>query len=1168
MANKAQIYTLLQRATEYQTLRRNMQSGLFPQAVFGVEYGSFVLNLVTLYRDLKKMVVVVENEAVARQLQDDLTEFIAPIYIFDKLELAFFDAYSHSHQVENARLDVLYHLLEDDVGLFIMPVDSTLTPLNQPRHYLNERCRFAVGDALERDAFLKLLVEYGYSAESVVEAPGQFALRGGIVDVLPPLSAHPLRIEFFGDEIDSLRIYDMATLRSIENVETATIRPCREGLLFGAQQAQAIALNRQRLKNAKHKTRRQLLAKAVEELSEDVHVDLRYQLLPLYLDETFSIFDYIGDTVTVYWHYNRIVERNRSRYADWLDRFKQHVEQGEALAEQIGLMLPPDDWLAAVAAGQALIFSGLKTPLQYTKLKSIVDYRFNEAPSYHNHIDLVKADIGHWLATGYQVYLLASGEERCRALRKMLEDGGLPTQAEPTAGAPGALQLVDCGFPNGFTTDTFKLAVLTENELFGKRHVVKRRRVKHAKSIKSFTDLAVGDYVVHDAHGIGKYLGVFQLTVDGQKKDFLKLSYKADDVLYVPVEKMETLQKYIGADVVKVRLNKLGGSEWIKTKQRVRKSVEDMTDELIALYAERKAQRGHAFAADSTWQHQFEDDFPYRETDDQLKCIAEIKADMELAKPMDRLLCGDVGYGKTEVAMRAIFKAVSDSKQAAILVPTTILAQQHYNTLVHRFSAFPIKIAVLSRFVSKRQIDRALDDLRTGVVDIVVGTHRLLSKDVVFKDLGLLVVDEEQRFGVKHKEKIKKLKSNIDVLTLSATPIPRTLHMSLVGIRDLSTLDDPPEARYPIQTYVLAYQPSVIREAILREIERRGQVYFVHNRVYDIERVAHQLANLVPEARIDFTHGKMKSEQLEGKMYGFINGEFDVLVSTTIVENGLDIANVNTMIVHDADRFGLSQLYQLRGRVGRSNRLAYAYLTYQPNKILTEIAEKRLRAIREFTDLGAGFKIAMRDLELRGAGSLLGAEQHGHMVAVGYEMYTKLLEEAIAAAKGKVLEAPLDSSIEIPCEAYIPEYYIADAKFKIDVYKRISAIRQQRDKLAIEDDLIDLYGDIPGPVANLIAVGYLRAMAGKHRFARIGQVDGKLNFVYDQTAQINPQLISIVLSEYNGKGLVFKGTNPAMFQCSIDRKLKATNHLLAIASDVMELIDCASERVEDMRSKI
>ncbi len=1157
MAVKNSILNILDQSTEYQALKRNIKDGLLPQAVFGVEYGAFVLNIITLYRDLKNLVVVVENEAVARQLQDDLSAHIDQLYLFDKLEMTFFDAYSHSHQVENARLKVLYHLLEDDSGLFIMPVDSTFIALNEPVYYLNERFQFSVGDSVDRDQFLNELVNYGYTNEPVVETIGQFAVRGGIVDIWPPLYENPLRIEFFGDDIDSLRSYDITTLRSIENIDSATIRPCREGLLFGEQLKRAIAENQKRLNMAKSDQRKALLNKALEDLKEGVHLDLRYQMLPVYLAKQSTIFDYIGDTVTLYWHYNRIVERNRSRYDDWLDRFKQYFEKGELLAEQIQLMVEPKAWLTAVGKANTLIFSGLKTPLQHIKLKSIVDYRFREAPSYHNQIDLAKADIGRWVSNDYAIYIALSSDQQIDGVMMMLDEGGLSDLV-----AAKTINIVKKPFPSGFSTDTFKAVVLTEKELFGRRRTPKRRRVKHAKSIKSFTDLAVGDYVVHDTHGIGKYLGVFQLTIDGNKKDFLKISYKADDVLYIPVEKMETLQKYIGADVTKVRLSKLGGTEWYKTKQRVRKSVEDMTDELIALYAQRKSQKGHAFSPDGVWQSQFEDDFPYRETEDQLKCIAEIKRDMETAKPMDRLLCGDVGYGKTEVAMRAIFKAVSDSKQAAILVPTTILAQQHYDTLTHRFSAFPIRIAVLSRFRTKREINKAIEDIRTGVVDIVVGTHRLLSKDVVFKDLGLLVIDEEQRFGVKHKEKIKQLKSNIDVLTLSATPIPRTLHMSLVGIRDLSTIEDPPEERYPIQTYVLGYQAAAVREAILREIDRRGQVYFVHNRVADIDRITHKLANLVPEARITFAHGQMKETELENKMYAFINGEYDVLVSTTIVENGLDISNVNTMIVNNADHFGLSQLYQLRGRVGRSNRLAYAYLTYERDKVLTEIAEKRLKAIREFTDLGAGFKIAMRDLELRGAGSLLGAEQHGHMASVGYEMYTKLLEEAIVTAKGGEVEAPIDSSIEIPCEAYIPEYYISNAKFKIDVYKRISAIRQIDDKMAIQDDLIDLYGDIPRPVLNLIDVGYLRAMASKFRFETIAVVNGALNFVYNQTAQINPVLISIVLSEYNGKDLIFKAVNPPLFQYKISKKKQMTTNYLAVATRIIASIDRASQQIE------
>ncbi len=1163
MDKQNQLSGILQISTEYNSLADNIAEGLLPQAIFGVEYGSFILNILTLYSDYKKLVVMVENEAIGRRLQDDLSSHVAKVHLLDKLEIIFFDAYSHSHQTENARLAFLYHLLEDDDGLFIMPVDSTFLPLNQSAYYLNERLALRVGDEISRDQLLNKLVAYGYAAEEVVEATGQFAVRGGIVDILPPLYQSPLRIEFFGDEVDSLRLYDITSLRSIENVEQVVIRPCREGLLFGDQIDAALELIERRRSATKSDVQNQLLDKLTDDLKEGLHADSRYQILPLYLSQSSTIFDYIGDTLTLYWHFNRIVERNRSRYADWTERFKYHLEKGDVLAEQIRLMIEPDEWLAAVDKAKSLIFSGLKTPLQRLKLKSIIDYHFREAPVYHRQYDLAKADIGRWLSNGYAVYIVLNDDAKLKGVGELLEEGGLASQIVQTAeGGPG-IHFVKGDFPNGFSTATFKVAVLTESELFGKRRAPKRRRVKHAKSIKSFTDLSSGDYVVHDTHGIGKYLGVFQLTVDGKKKDFLKISYKADDVLYVPVERMETLQKYIGADVAKVRLSKLGGTEWIKTKQRVKKSVEDMTDELIALYAERRARKGFAFSADGDWQRQFELAFPYRETEDQLKCIEEIKRDMESAKPMERLLCGDVGYGKTEVAMRAIFKAVTDSKQAAILVPTTILAQQHYDTLMHRFSSFPVTVAVLSRFRTKQQIERALDDIRSGVVDIVVGTHRLLSNDVKFKDLGLLVVDEEQRFGVKHKEKIKSLKSNIDVLTLSATPIPRTLHMSLTGIRDLSTIEDPPEERYPIQTYVLSYQPTAIREAILREIDRRGQVYFVHNRVYDIDRVTAQLRNLVPEARIEYAHGKMKDTELEAKMYAFMNGEFDVLVSTTIVESGLDIGNVNTMIVNQADRFGLSQLYQLRGRVGRSNRLAYAYLTYQRDKVLTEIAEKRLKAIKEFTDLGSGFKIAMRDLELRGAGTLLGAEQHGHMTAVGYELYTKLLEEAVITAKGGTVAAPIDSEIEISCEAYIPEYYIKNAKFKIDVYKRISAIRHSDDKYQIQDDLIDLYGDIPKSVLNLIDIGYLRAMASKHQFVKVGVEKGVLSFVYAESAQINPLLISVVLSEYNGKGLEFKASQPIQFQYKMAKKKRLDGDVLSAATEIIEAIDRATEQIDN-----
>ncbi len=1134
-------------SVEFSLLKDNIASKNTPQAVFGLEWGSFVMQTLALWQLHGQLVVVVANETDANQLLQALSPFVDNLAIFSKLEITFFEMHYHSHQTELERLNVIYDLIEEKNGIIIMPVDAMLSPLVAKKLYQEQAIELMVGTEYDVEDLLANLISYGYTRTELVERVGEFTVRGGVLDVFSPRYEYPLRIEFFDNEVDSIRFFDLENLRSVENINSVIIKPCSEGLIFGDDVVNA----KTRINKLMAKAKGQQLEKLTmleEALLSNMPVDGQYKYLPLFLTSYATIFDYINCPILV-WRYNRIYERNQARYDEWIERFKQHFEQGEAFESQLALMLSPEQFSKRLFKSNLSVYSLLKTMPKELKPVSIIDFHFREATSYGQKLALVARDINHFLGLDYRLWIMIEGESKVKGVRRFLEDNNIKISNNLDTGR--GIFIFEQGFISGFITDSFKALVITEKELYGNSVVKRKRKLKHAKKIKAFTDLSVGDYVVHNTHGIGKYLGIFQLAVDGKKKDFLKISYRADDLLYIPVENMESLQKYLGAEVSKVRLSKLGGTEWSATKTRAKKAVEDMTDELIALYAKRQQAEGFAFSPDSDWQNQFEAAFPYRETPDQLKCIAEIKADMEKARPMDRLLCGDVGYGKTEVALRAVFKAINDSKQVAILVPTTVLAQQHYDTIVHRFASYPAGIGVLSRFRSRKEIKQTIEDVRTGVCDILIGTHRMLSEDVKFKDLGLLVIDEEQRFGVKLKEKIKQLKHNIDVLTLTATPIPRTLHMSLSGIRDLSTIEDPPEDRYPIQTYVLDYQPSAIREAILRELDRGGQVYFVHNRVSDIERVTANLMELVPEARIAYAHGQMREGLLEQRMYDFMNGEFDVLISTTIVETGLDIANVNTMIIHDADRFGLAQLYQLRGRVGRSNRLAYAYLTYSENKILSELAEKRLKVIKEFTDVGSGFKIAMRDLELRGAGSILGSAQSGHMMAVGYEMYCKLIEEAIGSVKGDSLLTNIDTQIEIPCEAYIPEYYIDNAKFKIDLYKRISAIKCLADKEEIEDDLFDLYGSLPQSVGNLINIGYARAIAEKAQFTKVSLQDNNVILTYSEKAKIDPLLIGEVLSHYSERQLKFVGSNPSYFSYTLARGTQGEVQILEQLKDLL-----------------
>ena len=774
--------------------------------------------------------------------------------------------------------------------------------------------------------------------------------------------------------------------------------------------------------------------------------------------------------------------------------------------------------------------------------KSIINFALKSMQSYHSKMELLKEDLDHYRYRGYKIIILSGTEERGQRLQQSLREIGIESSFLPERDheiKSGQVFITPASLRGGFEYTSLKLVVISDKEIFGagKAKATKRRKKDSSKEL-SFSDLNVGDFVVHETYGIGQYEGVEQLSIQGITKDFLSIQYKGKDKLYLPVDQMNLIQKYIGSET-RPKINKLSSQEWTKAKTKVKKAVEEMAMDLVDLYAKREKLKGHAFGEDTPWQRQFEDMFPYEETEGQLRSAEEIKKDMEDPRPMDRLLCGDVGYGKTEVALRAAFKAIMEGKQVAILVPTTILAQQHYNTIVDRFSNFPVKVGLLSRFKSAKDQKVYIEGLRKGAIDLVVGTHRILSKDVVFKDLGLLIIDEEQRFGVKHKEALKKLKETVDVLTLSATPIPRTLHMSLVGIRDMSVIEDPPEERYPIQTYVVEFNPQMIRDAILREIGRGGQVYFVYNRVESIDMIASRLRELVPQATFTVGHGQMGETQLEKIMIDFMNKKQDVLICTTIIETGLDISNVNTIIIYDADKMGLSQLYQLRGRVGRTNRIAYSYFTYERDKVLTEVAEKRLRAIKEFTEFGSGYKVAMRDLEIRGAGNMIGHAQHGHMESIGYDLYVKFLSQAISRLKGEIVKETIDTTIDLKVDGYIPNKYITDEEQKIEVYKKISSLETPEDFDELLDELIDRFGDLPGEVENLLEISYIRANASKAGIKNVIQRDKDIKLEFANTDSLSVELIQYLSQEY-GKRLSFDLSSSPYFL------FKAKNILLEL----------------------
>jgi len=1106
----------LKNSKEFNQLLKSVEEKISPIAVHGLwdSVASHVIS--SLGGALEKQVLVLcPTESEAKKIQDDLKLFYGEdVYHFPAKEVVFFDVYAHSFQLIEERVKIIKRLLTKEKCIITMSVEGLFFKMMDPEAWLGNQMKFAVGERLNLVKMLTQLVDMGYERCEMVEGRGHFSLRGGIIDIFPANSQNPYRIELFDDEIDSIRLFNHETQKSIENIQETIIYPSREIIIGEKERARGIeALDKEIKSYSDDEAIKGKLQEVKEKLEQGMFLDNFENYFNYLFDNSFSLIDYMEEAaLKVIINSERCTEKATWFRDDYEDRFKNYLENGTLSSGQYNGLYTFAEIIKILDSDPMLIINNLQTRIKEFDVEQIINFKAHEAVLYHGKIDDFVTDLEKWKYRGYKVVIVSGTEERARRFSQELKkrDVYVPYCEDADKVLSSGESIVISGhLRSGYEFNTFKLIVITEQEIFGANKKKKSKvKDKNARAIKSFRELTVGDLVVHENHGIGKYVGIEQLAVESTKKDYIKIKYTNEDFLYIPIEQMDLIQKYIGAEAKAIKLHKLGGVEWKNTKSRVKKAIEDMTDELLNLYAIRKKATGHQFSQDTDWQKQLEDLFPYEETPDQLKCIEEIKKDMESQMPMDRLLCGDVGFGKTEVAIRAIFKAVMDSKQVGVLVPTTILASQHYESIKERFSKFPAKVEMLSRFRTKKQQEKIAEDLRTGVVDVVVGTHRILSKDVNFKDIGLLIIDEEQRFGVKHKEKIKQFKNDIDVLSLSATPVPRTLHMSLVGIRDMSLLEDPPEDRYPIQTYVTERDESVIRDAISRELDRGGQVFYVHNRVHDIDQVAGRLKQLVPEAQVVFAHGQMSERKLEQIMIAFLNHEFDVLVCTTIIETGLDIANCNTIIIDDADKMGLSQLYQLRGRVGRSNRLAYAYLTYKKDKVLNEIAEKRLKAIKDFTELGAGFKIAMRDLEIRGAGNLLGSEQHGHLASIGYELYCKMLEETVGALKGNVIEEVMETSIEFRINAFIPSEYVENQKYKLEFYKKISSIRDKEDAYNIADEIEDRYGTLPQSVYNLISISLIKAYCQKLKIASMVEQRDRTVFEFLSNDAVKPEIIS------------------------------------------------------------
>lgn len=1105
-----------QKLDEIRTVLSGYEGGMTQQLVSGLSGSAKSFWIAALYRERSGTVVVVtHNLYQGQKLYNDLEELIdsEELYLYPTNDLIASDLAVASPELLAQRIDVLNHLAQDRKCLVVVPVAGLKRLLAPLYLWKASLIHFEDGKRIDLEALVKKLSAIGYDRESMVTGPGQFSLRGGIIDIFPLTEEHPVRIELFDDEVDSVRFFDSETQRSLAKVKGGlVIGPARELLLYEEELDRAWSA----LEKALAKTLAKIKDEQVKELLSDrIGADLEA------LKEHRTFQDIVKYSALFYEKQTTIADylpRNALIVLDEISRVQEMTEQlDREEAEWQVAMLQRGEMVGDVPLTMEWVklVENIRHPLLLLSLflryhgqfqpQNVINMTCRSMQDFHGQIHLLKSEVERWMKSDYAAVFLASDKERARRLVQVLSDYGIHAESvDPgTAPATGVCQITVGRIDSGFEMPLKKLAVITEKEVFTKKTAKTQRKGKklsNAERLKNYNELNVGDYVVHVDHGIGRYAGIETLEVNGLHKDYLQIIYKGNDKLYVPVEHIDQVQKYVSSEGKEPKIYSLGGSEWKKVKSKARSSIQDIADDLIKLYAKREASKGYAFAKDGSAQREFESAFPYQETADQLQTIEEIKKDMESEKPMDRLLCGDVGYGKTEVALRAAFKAIADGKQVAFLVPTTILAQQHFETTRERFEEFPVSIGLLSRFRSRKEQSETLRGLKDGTVDLVIGTHRLLSKDVRFKDLGLLIVDEEQRFGVSHKEKIKRLKANIDVLTLTATPIPRTLHMSMLGVRDLSIIETPPENRFPVQTYVTEYNYTLIREAIEREMARGGQVYFLYNRVETIQRMTETISQLVPDAAVTYAHGQMKESELEASMIDFLDGTDDVLVSTTIIETGVDIPNVNTLIVYDADRMGLAQLYQLRGRVGRSNRVAYAYFTYQRDKVMNEVAEKRLQAIKEFTELGSGFKIAMRDLSIRGAGNLLGAQQHGFIDSVGFDLYSRMLKDAVAERRGEAPESevPPKVSIEIDVDAYIPDTYIQDPFQKIDMYKRFKAAETMQYIEELEDEMIDRFGDYPREVVDLFKVAELRVIADKLMIEEIKQKDAELTIIFSE----------------------------------------------------------------------
>lgn len=1144
----------LQELEEFQELNKYLEKPFACAEISGC-VDSQKLHLINgLAKDFKYRIIVTYSDIRVKEIFEDYKFYDRNVTVYPAKDLIFYQADVHSKEIVKERIRCLRRLIEGRPVTVVTTFSSLMTP-QIPIDVIKENViHIDKRKPVNERELEKALTRIGYDRVYQVSAPGEFSVRGDIIDVFDLTEENPYRIELWGDDVENIRSFDVLSQRSIDKLESIEIYPATEIILSDDELRSGLKKIETEMKAVHQKLRDEFKTEAAHRLKTGFE-ELKEQLLELEMEVNLESYVryFFENTVTFQELFPagkscvfideplHALEHASAVETEFRESMIHRSENGYALPGQMGLLYSAEECIARMRSMRKVSLAALQAPKGLNKFEPEKSFEFHArsiAP-YNNSFESLVHDLKGFMKNGYKVLILSGSRTRAKRLVDDLRDNMITafySENPMRELEKGEIMTYYGRILKGFEYTDLKFAVISESDIFSERKKKKRRKAKYSgEKISGFSELNIGDYVVHEYHGLGIYQGIEKIETDKVVRDYIKISYADGGNLYVLATGLNVIQKYASGDTTadgkgrKPKLNKLGSGDWKRTKNKVRAAVEEVADDLVELYAKRQNSRGFPFSKDSVWQQEFEEAFPFDETEDQLTAITDTKNDMESDRIMDRLICGDVGFGKTEVAIRAAFKAVQDGKQVAVLVPTTILAQQHYNTFTERMKDFPVRVDMMSRFRTASEQKKTVEDLRKGLVDVVIGTHRLLSKDVVYKDLGLLIVDEEQRFGVTHKEKIKKLKENVDVLTLSATPIPRTLHMSLVGIRDMSVLEEAPQDRRPIQTFVCEFNDEMVREAIAREVARGGQVYYVYNRVNDIADVAARVQKLVPEVNVSFAHGQMKESELEKIMYDFIDGEIDVLVSTTIIETGLDIPNANTMIIHDADQMGLSQLYQLRGRVGRSDRTAYAFLMYKRNKMLKEVAEKRLSAIREFTDLGSGFKIAMRDLEIRGAGNMLGKSQSGHMASVGYDLYCKMLGEAVRRKKGETKEALLEeftTSIDIDVDAFIPDTYIVNEEQKLEIYKRIAGIENEGDRDDMRDELQDRFGDIPESVDNLIRISLLREKAHVMYVLDVKGGNGELIVKLNNNARLDAKKIPEFLKAFHGEMEFRAGSYP------------------------------------------